>query len=88
MTKYVDCEALRDALYDADAVTMRGVAIINKFPAADVTPVVHASWIWPNDKRSRPYCSQCFNDTFWEKDYGFATEAFCPFCGAAMDADS
>ena len=34
--KYVNSADLRTALYDADAVTMRGVAIINGFPAADV----------------------------------------------------
>ena len=38
---YIEREALRDALYEADAITMKGVAIINQFPAADVAPVVH-----------------------------------------------
>ena len=41
---------LRDALYEADAVTMQGVKIINQFPAVDAVPVVrcekckHAVW--------------------------------------------
>ena len=34
MAEYVDRFALRDALYDADAITMRGVKIINQFPTA------------------------------------------------------
>ena len=34
MAEYVDRFALRDALYDADAITMRGVKIINQFPSA------------------------------------------------------
>ena len=34
MDEYVDRFALRDALYDADAITMRGVKIINQFPSA------------------------------------------------------
>lgn len=34
MGEYVDRFALRDALYDADAITMRGVKIINQFPTA------------------------------------------------------
>ena len=37
---YIEREALRDALYEADAITMKGVAIINQFPAADVAPAV------------------------------------------------
>ena len=41
MAEYVDRFALRDALYDADAITMRGVKIINQFPTAvDAVPVV------------------------------------------------
>lgn len=40
MKKYICKEDIRNALYDADAITMRGVAIINDFPAADVRPVV------------------------------------------------
>ena len=41
MDEYVDRFALRDALYDADAITMRGVKIINQFPTAvDAVPVV------------------------------------------------
>ena len=31
---------LRDALYEADAVTMQGVKIINQFPAVNAVPVV------------------------------------------------
>ena len=40
MAEYIDRKALRDALYDADAITMEGVKILNKFPAADAVPVV------------------------------------------------
>lgn len=32
--------ALRNALYDADAITMQGVKIINQFPAVNAVPVV------------------------------------------------
>lgn len=40
MAEYVDRFALRDALYDADAITMRGIKIINQFPTAvDAVPV-------------------------------------------------
>lgn len=40
MTEYIDREALRNALYEADAITMKGVEIINNFPAVDVVEVV------------------------------------------------
>ena len=42
MSEYIEREALRDALYEADAITMKGIAIINQFPAADVAPVVRS----------------------------------------------
>lgn len=32
----VDRKALRDALYEADAITFKGLAILDNFPAADV----------------------------------------------------
>ena len=38
--RLIDADALRDALYDADAITMRGVAIINRSPTIDAVPVV------------------------------------------------
>ena len=33
--------ALRNALYDADAITMQGVKVINQFPAVNAVEVVH-----------------------------------------------
>ena len=49
MNEYVNLKDLRDALYDADAITMEGVKIINQFPSADVVPVRHAHWIYHPD---------------------------------------
>ena len=40
MSRYIDADVLRDKLYEADAVTMRGVAIINNEPTVDAVPVV------------------------------------------------
>ena len=40
MNEYISREAARNALYEADAITMKGVAILNQFPAADVVEVV------------------------------------------------
>lgn len=39
--QYVDRYLLRDKLYAEDAITMKGVAILNNFPAADVVDVRH-----------------------------------------------
>lgn len=50
---YIEREALRDALYDADAITMNGVKILNQFPVADVAPVRHGPC---------PYCDEKTND--------------------------
>ena len=40
MADLVDRKELRDALYEADAVTMQGVKIINQFPAVNAVEVV------------------------------------------------
>ena len=83
MTEYIERKALRDTLYDADAITMSGVKILNQFPVADVAPVRHGRWI-----NGDPYCPICRKDKFrgldadvwadWQPDY-------CPNCGAKMD---
>ena len=83
MYEYIERKAIRDALYDADAITMSGVKILNQFPVADVAPVRHGRWI-----NGDPYCPICRKDKFrgldadvwadWQPDY-------CPNCGAKMD---
>lgn len=83
MYEYIERKAIRDALYDADAITMSGVKILNQFPVADVAPVRHGRWI-----DGDPYCPICRKDKFrgldadvwadWQPDY-------CPNCGAKMD---
>ena len=86
MYEYIERKAIRDALYDADAITMSGVKILNQFPVADVAPVRHGRWI-----DGDPYCPICRKDKFrgldadvwadWQPDY-------CPNCGAKMDMRS
>lgn len=83
MYEYIERKAIRDALYDADAITMSGVKILNQFSVADVAPVRHGRWI-----DGDPYCPICRKDKFrgldadvwadWQPDY-------CPNCGAKMD---
>ena len=85
MSDCVERIVLRDALYKADAITMKGIKIINQFPAADVAPVRHGRWI-----NGDQYCPICKKDKFrgldadiwsdWKPDY-------CPNCGAKMDLE-
>ena len=53
---------------------------LNRIPAADVAPVVHAKWVPFHSQAAGDiqYCSAC--------DVGFdAPMGFCPHCGARMD---
>ena len=94
---YIEREALRDSLYEADAITMKGIAIINQFPAADVAPVVHGEWLNFTGDFSTAECNQCgelYEVSPDEKpceDFFSAFKKFykfCPNCGAKMDAKS
>ena len=87
MTEYIERKALRDTLYDADAITMSGVKILNQFPGADVAPVRHGRWV-------DNHCTACgmmpMGDEMW-KLCDFEPPRFekfmdyCPNCGAKMD---
>lgn len=82
MAEYIDKEALRDALYDADAITMNGVKILNQFPPADVSPIRHGRW-----KCTKP-CPVCGEDRFKGLDADIWADwepPYCPNCGAKMD---
>ena len=85
MNEYVNRKDLRDALYDADAVTMKGVKIINQFPSADVAPVQHGMWIYHPDDLfpgdSTQECSHCHEEEY----VNLRNENYCPNCGAKMD---
>lgn len=78
--RLIDAEALRDALYEADAITMRGVAIINQFPTIEAKPIVHAHW------NADGRCTNCGGHApfFAYADDWFETK-YCPHCGAQMD---
>ena len=76
MYEYIERKAIRDALYDADAITMSGVKILNQFPVADIAPVRHGRWIEHEDGVFT--CSECGNA---ESNESY----FCRYCGAKMD---
>lgn len=79
MSEYIERKALRDTLYDADAITMSGVKILNQFPGADVAPVRHGRWIASHDEFCA--CSICKYPVYlmWDQTN------YCPNCGAKMD---
>jgi len=85
---YTKKESLRDALYDADAITMRGVAIINTFPDADVAPVRHGRWEKKHDDVCYWHeCSECGERlplNQWRQPW---QSPYCPNCGAKMDKE-
>ena len=76
MYEYIERKAIRDALYDADAITMSGVKILNQFPVADVAPVRHGRWVKHDDGVLT--CSECGNAESIDS-------YFCGYCGAKMD---
>ena len=81
MAEYIDKEALRDALYDADAITMNGVKILNQFPSSDVAPVKHGQWETNSDRPDSLICSICkCGFDMWKHD----PHNYCPNCGAEM----
>ena len=91
MYEYIERKAIRDALYDADAITMSGVKILNQFPVADVAPVRHGRWISLTDcSNAGVYCSVCHKKVYKE-DYAICNRKnklrsdYCPNCGAKMD---
>ena len=90
MAEYIERETLRDALYDADAITMNGVKILNQFPSFDVAPVRHGRW----DSIPNTYICVAEKDGSY---HGNATScsacneinpnAYKTNCGAKMDGD-
>ena len=85
MTEYIERKALRDTLYDADAITMSGVKILNQFPSADVAPVRHGRWVSVPHKLAR-VCSACNRDEPYKfADIDADVYDYCPSCGAKMD---
>lgn len=88
MAEYIDRDAIRNRLYDADAITMNGVAMLNNFPAADVEEVKHGRWIEMTDSILETYydCSVC-RESFYLVEGAPSDNLYqyCPNCGAKMD---
>lgn len=76
MAEYINKKALRDALYEADAITMEGVKILNQFPSADVAPVVHGAWDWFDEDTGSPISG-------YEREWGWR----CSNCKTELSDD-
>ena len=91
MTEYIERKAIRDALYDADAITMSGVKILNQFPVADVVLVRHGRWEAMHyeggilDGTNFDKCSVCGYERIFEDEKLKTAFKYCPNCGAKMD---
>jgi hypothetical protein len=58
---------------------------IKRLPAADVAPIVHASWDLCKDDDERPRCSACDHIALHDSESYHLTPG-CPYCFAHMDA--
>lgn len=89
MAEYIEKQALRDKLYEADAITL----IINQFPPANVRPVVRGRWIHfylDSDRYVEVKCSVCRKHFTVDivRSCGIGVVEgdlrYCPNCGADM----
>lgn len=74
MIKYIDKDAILKKLYEEDAITMKGVAIINNFPIENVKE--EKIGIWLGVDGCMGVCSEC-------GILGCITK-YCPNCGSYM----
>ena len=95
MAEYIERDALRQAVLESqhDNSHPRGwahiahdcehahfVAMIARFPAADVAPVVHGRWVYAG--RGIKACSNCNHGI---KEHMACANHYCPNCGTKMD---
>ena len=104
MAEYIEKDALRQAVLESqhDSSHPRGwahiahdcehahfVAMIARFPAADVAPVVHAHWddsgryTFPGGSTA-VRCTNC-GCALTVSEYRLNNWNYCPVCGAKMD---
>lgn len=84
MKEYICKEDIRNELYEADAITMRGGAIISAFPAADVRENKRGEWHDHYQLAEHCYiaiCSCCHSHVCF---YDGGLPYYCPNCGAQM----
>ena len=79
MGDYVDRSVLRNVLYESETLTLEGLGILNRFPAADVVEVVRCI-------NCKHLDNQYYHGTGWcnYHDITIELDGFCN-CGAKMD---
>lgn len=86
MAEYIDkAEAIRALTSSADYIA-DALERLDKIPAADVQPVIHAKWMMHYDESDDPfmdYCSACGAYLPWLSE-GWQPN-YCPMCGARCD---
>ena len=86
MPRYIDAEKLKEHKKHSNefAENVVSVAYIDWAPTEDVTPVIHAHWEKPNN-RKKTYmrrCSNCHGIAYY---CGKGNYQYCPNCNAKMD---
>ena len=84
---YVDRAALRTALFEANAITMRGIFMLNQFPAADVVEQKQGKWLDVTTLDNEFICWVC-SECRHGADFVDEPYNFCPNCGADMRGDN
>ena len=81
MADLIDRKELRDALYEADAVTMQGVKIINQFPAVNAAPLVRCRdcKYYYDYGVNRDYCCRRSKGEKQVFDVKFKADDFCSY---------
>ena len=88
MADLIDRDKLRDALYDADAITFRGLEILNTFPTVNAEPVKHGEWEPSPHLFGYVRCSECHDCNIWSEWIDGKKWNFCPNCGADMRGET
>ena len=89
MPEYIERQEVLDALQAPEmfGITPYHIELINRIPAADVVPVIHAHWA--KTSKGVIYCSNCGAVCGIGAHIEEVTEDhyFCYYCGAKMDEE-
>lgn len=83
MAEYIERDFALDVVKRTSGDYATAFCEIAHHEAADVKPVVHASW--ETDKETgRKYCSNCLEDAVFTSGHYYYCGAYCQNCGAKM----
>ena len=86
MAEYLDRKAFKEEYLCCGYLPEMSEEEFDAFPAADVSPVVHARWIVLDDcSNEGVYCSKCGKRIY--KKVPKKKANFCSNCGAIMDLE-